>query len=121
MHANSPRTFLERARFWLLFAVTAILIVTLGALAPQQMPLLPYKLALPMLGALDFFWLDWALFPYAQPAGYLWTDWRRAGGHGADGDPDYPVSMGCDTLFCAACLRQSGMVAVGALAVSLGL
>lgn len=121
MPTEDPRSLFERFRFWILFAVTAALILVLGILAPQQMPLLPYKLALPMLGALDFFWLDNAVWPFAQPAGYLNEDWTKAGGDGASGEPDYLIAPGQVWPFILACLRQAIMVCCGALAVSLGL
>lgn len=116
-----PRSFLERNRFWFLTALTTALVLVLARLAPEQLPVLHYKLCLPMLGGLNGYWLDRALFPFAEPSGYLDQDWLLHGGDGADGEPDYPVAPGYVWAFSLACLRQAVLVGVGALAVSLGL
>jgi hypothetical protein len=115
------RPFIERHRYWILFAVTALLLLVLVTLAPQQMPLVPYKLVLPMIGALDFLWLDHAIWPFAQPEGYLAQAYATATGNGPDGEPDYKIAEGYMLAFLVACLRQAVLVCIGALAVSLGL
>lgn len=118
---KNRRSFLERHRFWFLTALTAALVLVLAQLTPEQLPVLHYKLCLPMLGGVNGYWLDRALFPFAEPSGYLWEDWLRSGGSGTDGEPDYPVARGYELVFALACLRQVLLVCAGALAVSLGL
>lgn len=115
------RTFAERHRHVLLALASAGLLLLLAAVAPEQMPVVLYKLALPALGGLGFYHLDCKLWPFAQPEGYLDEDWRLSRGDGAKGEPDYPVSPGYVLTFLAACLRQTAMVAIGALGLALGL
>lgn len=115
------RTFTERHRSAFLAVATTLLILILGHLAPEQLPVLQYKLTLPALGGVLFYQIDRALWPYAQPEGYLDEDWLSSRGDGAKGEPDYPVSPGCMAAFLTATARQAGMVAVGALGLALGL
>lgn len=117
---STHRHVFERHRFWVLFAATTLLVLLLSHLAPEQMPLVPYKALLPALGALNFYWLDRALFPYAQPDGYLDEDWLTSVGD-RPGDADYPVADNYLIAFLAAQARQVLLVCAGALAVSLGL
>ncbi|WP_051202732.1 putative holin [Desulfovibrio aminophilus] len=121
MSIQSPRTFRERHRHALLLAATTALLLALGHIAPEQMPVILYKLALPALGGLVFYHLDRWFWPYAQPDSYLDEDWLRSGGDGAAGEPDYPIAAGCVPAFVGACARQAVMVAVGALSLALGL
>lgn len=115
------RPFFERHRYWLLFAATTLLLLVLVTLVPQQVPLVPYKLVLPMIGALDFLWLDRAIWPFAQPEGYLDQAYATARGNGPDGEPDYKIAAGYVLAFLVATVRQAVLVCAGALAVSLGL
>ena len=50
---------------WTLLAVALVIII--GIIAPQQLPVVLYKLALVVIGGIVGYWLDRALFPYARP------------------------------------------------------
>lgn len=50
---------------WLISTLIVLLLMALAA--PEQMPVIGYKLALVMLGAVLAYWIDRALFPYARP------------------------------------------------------
>lgn len=120
MSVTHQRTFAERHRFWVLFTLTVILLLILAGLSPTQLPVLQYKVTLPMLGGVAFYWLDHALYPFAQPDGYLDEDWMDSPGDN-QGDADFPVARGYRLVFALVMLRQTLMVCAGALAVSMGL
>lgn len=44
-----------------------LLLAAVGWMAPQQLPVAVYKLALMALAALAGYWLDRSMFPYARP------------------------------------------------------
>jgi hypothetical protein len=60
-----PRSRLPRLT--LIAVITAGLLLLLGLFAPQQLPVVLYKVALVTLGAMLGYWIDRALFPYARP------------------------------------------------------
>ncbi|NWO05360.1 MAG: hypothetical protein HLX50_06575 [Alteromonadaceae bacterium] len=47
--------------------VALVLVLALAWLAPQQLPVVAYKLALVTIAVVLAYWLDRALFPYARP------------------------------------------------------
>lgn len=50
---------------WLLYSLGLLLLVWF--MAPQQLPVVVYKLALLALAAVTSYWIDRSLFPYARP------------------------------------------------------
>lgn len=84
---------------WLLVAVA--LVALIWWLAPQNIPVLLYKLALVSLAGVVGYWLDRALFPYARP-----HDWMVDGHH--------LIGVGC-------MLRRAVIVAAAMIGVTLGL
>lgn len=54
---------------WLMTA--AGLLMVIGLVSPQQLPVVLYKLALITLAAVAGYWLDRSLFPKARPGQYL--------------------------------------------------
>jgi hypothetical protein len=50
---------------WTILAVALVGII--GVIAPQQLPVVLYKLALVIIGGIVGYWLDRGLFPYARP------------------------------------------------------
>ncbi len=50
---------------WLLYSMALMALVWL--MAPQQLPVAVYKLALLSLAAVTSYWIDRSLFPYARP------------------------------------------------------
>ena len=115
------------ARVWFVYvmALAAALFITLAAFRPVDVPVVLYKLLLASLSGLVMYGLDRALWPYANPASYLESDWRKCpdsdGGDGRNSRPDHPVLKGCAREFCMAQTRQAAMVIGGMLAVCLGL
>lgn len=114
---------LFNARSWLALCVllTVALLVLLALFAPQQLPVVHYKLALTLLAGLAGYWLDRVLFPFAAPSGYLEDDWRKTPDADRPNDADYPVVCGYGVIFCYAMLRQAIIISGAMLAVSLGL
>lgn len=58
-------------RLWQWLALAAVLAVAVALIAPQQLPVLAYKVLLLTVGALAGYWLDRSLFPYARPDWFL--------------------------------------------------
>lgn len=99
-------------------AVTVALMVAIGLLSPQQLPVTLYKLSLLSAAGVAGYWLDCALFPYARPDGYL----VNPNYHDAPpkaGDADCPVVMGYRLTFAGAMLRRA--IIVGCAMLTIGL
>ncbi|PAU99912.1 hypothetical protein CBG25_19685 [Arsenophonus sp. ENCA] len=109
------RLFRQRPRLagWLWTALT--LLVLMGLLSPQQLPVVLYKLSLISLAAVLGYWLDRSLFPKARPGQYLHHDHPEVA-HGR-----HPVRGGCHQVFAAAQLRRAIIVAAVCLSVAMGL
>ncbi len=90
LQAHAPRMF-----DWLLIAI--VLIAVVFVLAPQNLPVVLYKLSLVSLAALVGYRLDRSIFPYARP-------------HEC-----------AETALGAVMLRRAIIVAAAMIAVSLGL
>lgn len=56
---------IPRMTAWLFFA--AALVAAIAITAPQNVPVVGYKLALATTGAVLGYWIDRGLFPYARP------------------------------------------------------
>lgn len=54
---------------WLI--ATALLLIVIALLAPQQLPVSLYKLSLVTMAGVVGYWLDRSLFPYARPDTFL--------------------------------------------------
>jgi hypothetical protein len=112
------RRRLPRLTTWLI--VAALLIVVIGIVSPQQVPVAIYKLSLISLAAVGSYWIDRALFPYARPDGYLVRDWRCGtcvGSHRVD----HPIADGYEIPFMVSTIRRTAIAAAVILAVALGL
>lgn len=89
-----------RARLVRCLLITLLLVAVIGAIAPEQLPVLLFKLALVTLAVWVAYWVDRALFPYARPHDY----------------------QGKDSELFKACMMRRAVIVVGVvLAVSLGL
>lgn len=108
-------------RLWnpVFLALALALLALLWAKAPEQLPVLHYKLVMAGLAGAAGYLLDRALFPYAHPASYLRGDWRREPGRNEDAD--HPVAEGYGLLMAASMLRQALLVMACMLTVGLGL
>ena len=89
-------------RMSITLAVTLVLALAIGLIAPQQLPVTLYKLSLITLAAVAGYYLDRELFPYARPDRYL-SDLDR---HGFE--------------FGVAQLRRALIVSACVIAVALG-
>lgn len=85
-------------RLWGWALITAVLLLAVWALAPQQAAVTLYKVSLVTLAAVVGYWLDRSMFPYGRPDDL------------AD-DPD---------AFGAAMLRRAIVVAAAMVAMGLG-
>jgi hypothetical protein len=108
-----PPFKMPRLSGWLLTAAGLLLVI--GLVSPQQLPVVVYKLALITLAAVVGYWLDRSLFPNARPGHYLHHDHPDVAlGH-------HPVRDGCIQVFAAAQLRRAIIVAAVCLGVAMGL
>ena len=105
---------LPRLVGWLISTVA--IMIALAFFAFEQMPVIGYKLALVMLGAVLGYWIDRSLFPYARPHECLPN--RNCPGGGAT-DPQEAFRY--TVAFAAACLRRSLIVLACVLGLTLGL
>ncbi|AWK43114.1 MULTISPECIES: putative holin [Photorhabdus] len=98
---------------WLLTAV--LLLITIGLVSPQQVPVVIYKLSLIALAVVLGYWLDRSLFPKARPGQYLKYDeiLMKEG--------KYPVQTGYHMVFAAVLIRRALIVAATCLSVATGL
>ncbi|HCA23619.1 MAG TPA: hypothetical protein DEP32_05565 [Pseudomonas sp.] len=103
-----------RLTLWIL--VSVFLLVALALAAPEQMPVIAYKVALVTLGVVLAYWLDRALFPYARPHSCLQN--RNAPGGGWTDDAE---AYRYTAAFAAACLRRALIVLACVLGLTLGL
>ena len=110
MHA--PRMFPG----WLL---ALVLLAVLAWAAPQQLPVIAYKVALVVLAGVAGYLLDRWAFPYARPHSYLRGDWR--GRKFRNDDADNPVVTRYEPAFLVASCRRAFIVGAAMLAVGLGL
>lgn len=111
------------SRRWFALALVSIvcLSVLLVLVAPQQLPVVHYKLVLTLLAGLVGYMLDRVLFPFASPASYLDDDWRNEPDTTNKNDADFPVAIGYGTIFGCAMLRQAILIVGAMLTVGLGL
>lgn len=113
LRRRSPRMLLPNV-------LANILILLVAIMAPQQAPVLLYKLgAVAAAGCLGYL-LDCAAFPYGQPSGYLRVDWRDVDSF-EDNNPDYAIVPGYERAYNVACLRRSAVICACMLAVALAL
>lgn len=96
------------------------LILLVAFLAPQQAPVLLYKLGGVAAGGCLGYLLDCAAFPYSQPSGYLRVDWRDVDSF-EDDEPDFGIVTGYERVFGVACLRRAAIICACMLAVALAL
>lgn len=123
----------RRLLTWLMGAV--ILFIVIAVLAPQQLPIVVYKLSLVLLAAVIGYHLDRALFPYASPGGYLYYDWKEKGSdyyvnqYTKDGNDEIPIKLCAEypvldeyrTIFAIVLIRRALIVTAVILGVTLGL
>lgn len=95
------------------------LLAALYHLAPQQLPVVAYKVVLVLLAGVAGYLLDRWAFPYARPHSYLAADWH--GRPPAEGEADNPVVMRWEVAFLVACARRATIMAAAMVAVGLGL
>lgn len=119
-------TFLKKlfsSRSWFMLALLATICLSglLLLFAPQQLPVVHYKLVLTLLAGLVGYMLDRVLFPFAAPSSYLDDDWRNEPDADKRNDANFPVATGYGNIFCIAMLRQAMLIVGAMLAVGLGL
>lgn len=100
-------------------AVAALaLAVAVAILAPQQLPVIVYKLALVVLAGVAGYILDRALFPYGRP--HLFNPWTKASRCWKE-----PCEKGwpgkTPVIYAAMMARRTAIVAAAMLAVGMGL
>lgn len=111
------------ARWWLLYlgAAALCLVVVLGVLSPQQLPVVLYKGALVLLAAVLGLGVSVVFSPYARLTSYLVEDWRKNPDADGGSDVDYPIVEGYAGVFAAALVYRAVVVGAVVLAFCLGL
>ena len=84
-----------------------VLLLTVAWIAPQQVPIIVYKLNLILLASAAGYWLDRWAFPYARPDRFL--------------TPDGEVKVNHKRVFGAALIRRAIIMGSAMLAVGMGL
>ena len=100
---------------WLI--ATVVIMLALAFVAPEQMPVIAYKLGLVTLGCVLAYWLDRALFPYARPHACIPTP----DAPGGCAIPSEDERKRYEFLFAAACIRRALIVLACVLGLTLGL
>lgn len=90
---------------WLI--LSALLLALIAVIAPQNLPVVAYKLALITIAAVAAYWLSRSLTPYARPDRFL-------DAHGL-------VLPGHEAAFAAALISRAVIVGAAMLAVSMGM
>lgn len=107
-----------------MFACLVLALLGLGAtsvLAPQQGPVIVYKVSLVLLAGIAGYWLDRWIFPYSRPDGYLKREWRHKGLDFPEDRADFEVTPDHMAAFCAAMRRRAIITGAAMLAVGMGL
>jgi hypothetical protein len=111
---------MPRLTSWII--LSALLVMGLGIIAPQQVPVALYKLTLIALAAVVGYHLDRALFPYARPDIYLRNnDWKSCLRNAPEYKEHYELVDGYALVFAMAMLRRAIIVAAVVIGVALGL
>jgi|GEM_PF-356642 len=110
---NMPRLF-----GWLVLSV--VMVAGLYFVAPQQVTVAFYKLALICVAAVVGYFLDRSLFPYGRPDGYLKRHWRLGTDEPEDA-ADFEVADGYKIVFALSMLRRALIVMSVAISVAVGL
>jgi len=111
-----PKIKVPRMSDWLLY--TAILLVIIWHVAPQQLPVTLYKLSLITMAAVVGYWIDRSAFPYARPDAFM----QQPFSVGAPYLPEKSVSRAARSFeFTAAQLRRAIIMGCAMLAASLGI
>ncbi|MGL1932172.1 MAG: putative holin [Desulfotalea sp.] len=97
------------------------LVLLLLLVLPVDAGVLFYKMVLVCTGATLGWWLDFYLFPYSRPAGYLMNPWQENKSLFIKGVADYPVCPGYETVFVFSFTRRAVVVVGLALGFALGL
>lgn len=114
---------LPRLYGWLI--ATILLLVTIGLLYPQQLPVSLYKLSLVSMAGVAGYWLDRSLFPYARPDSFMVEVVPKEEACDIDLDADCKLipweTVNSDGfLFAMAMLRRAVIVGCAMLAIGLG-
>ena len=101
--------------------LAVILFALLSRLGPQQLPVIVYKLLLPILGGVVACnaWL--ALMPYANPSRWLAYDWRSDPDADRPGLADFAIAPGHKGVFVVCVFCMTLAIVAGMLAVAWGL
>lgn len=100
-------------RMWQLLIASVVLLLVVAVIAPHQLGLLVWKLALVCSAGSAGYWFDRWFFPYARPHQLMGPPRRR------DAPSDY--ARASDVVVAAAMLRRALIVAAAMFAVSAGL
>ena len=97
------------------------LLALLYFLGPQQLPVVVYKMVMPLLGGFAgaSAWL--VIMPYANPSRYLEADWRLSPEADKPGEADFPIAKGYELPFCVTSVCVTLATCSGMLAVAWGL
>lgn len=97
-------------RLWETILLTLALIALIAVIAPHQLGVMAYKLALVTLAGVTGYWLDRRLFPHARP--HMFAMHR---------DEPESIKLRRAVLMCAAWIRRALIVSAAMLAIAMGL
>lgn len=101
--------------------VAFLMLLCVGISAPQQLPVILYKVALISLAAVTGYWIDRWAFPYARPDGFLNGDWREDDTGDLYDDANFSVVEDYYNVYAASLIRRALIMGAAMLAVGLGL
>ncbi len=104
--------------------VLLLLILTAGTVCAwvhSQLLLICYKLCLFLAAGVTGCILDYAVFPYAKPEGYLTDRWDCEFCEHKKDEADFHIVKGHEIDFYVACLRRVVLISVGIIGVCFAL
>lgn len=113
--------FKMRRHLIFLTVLFLVLAVFLLIFYKSHFALAMYKVILCMIGFCVGALFDGALFAFAKPCSYLCDNWKDNFTENTPDTADFPVVLGCEWLFIAACFRKTVFAAFGMLGMCLAL
>lgn len=114
--------FLKARKYYLLILFFLILLVgTICACFHSQLFLLCYKLCLFLAAGVTGCILDYAVFPFAKPEGYLTDRWDCGFCEHKKGEADFHIVKGHELDFYVACMRRVVLISVAIIGVCFAL
>ena len=109
---------LPRLADWI--AITVVLTLAIGIIAPQQLSVTLYKLSLVSMAGVVGYWFDRSLFPYARPDSFIARGMQEEAACDIDLDDCKLIPWDDGLVFAMAMLRRAIIVGSAMLSIGLG-